>query len=75
MFQAPGTQNQIVVFRSNTLQEIQIELSVGETLRIGDYTVTLLEIDGDELVVELDSDGDWGDSPELDELRESLQFS
>lgn len=57
------------------MQELQLELSVGESVRIGRYTVTLLEVDGDELVVELDADGDGGGySPELEELREALQL-
>lgn len=40
------------------MQEHLIELSVGDTLRIGDHTVTIVGIDGDELCLELNHDGE-----------------
>jgi hypothetical protein len=47
--------------------ERQVELSVGQTLQIGDVLMTIVEIEGDEIHVKLD-DGDdcWAD----DERRE-----
>lgn len=32
----------------------EVELCVGETLRIGQYRVTVVEIDGDEIVFQVD---------------------
>ncbi|MEW4486959.1 hypothetical protein AB1L42_02700 [Thalassoglobus sp. JC818] len=39
------------------MQEHLIELSVGETFQVGEYTVTLLDVEGDELALEIMEDG------------------
>jgi hypothetical protein len=41
--------------------ERQVELSVGQTLQIGDVLMTIVEIEGDEIHVRLDNgdDDDW----------------
>ncbi len=39
------------------MQERLIELSVGETVQVGEYTVTIVAIEGDELRFEIDEDG------------------
>jgi len=54
------------------------ELSIGQTLQVGQYKVTLLDVEGEELCVQIDG-ADDGDIPEdiglenllsLDELFE-----
>lgn len=50
------------------MQEHLIELCVGETLQVGRYRVTLLQVQGDELSIEVDGDGDC----DLNELSEIL---
>ncbi|WP_139228565.1 hypothetical protein [Planctomicrobium piriforme] len=52
------------------MQEHLIELRVGQTLQVGQYKVTLLEIDGDELCVQIDGqdDGGWCDGFSSDDL-------
>lgn len=48
--------------RGETLvQEHLIEMSVGETIQVGQYSVTLLDVNGDELCVEINGDDrdDW----------------
>lgn len=49
------------------MYERQVELSVGQTLQIGDVLMTIVDIEGDEIHVRLD-DGteEWAD----DERRE-----
>jgi len=54
--------------RRNLVQEHLIELCVGETLQVGRYRVTLLQVDGDELSIEVDGDGEY----DLNELAEAL---
>jgi len=39
-----------------------IELCVGETLQVGQYKVTLLDVDGEELCVQIDG---WDDGSSL----------
>jgi sRNA-binding carbon storage regulator CsrA len=36
------------------VQEYEFELQVGDTLQVGDYTVTVVDIDGDEVSVRID---------------------
>jgi hypothetical protein len=36
------------------VQEHQFELQVGDTLQVGDYTVMVVDIDGDEVSVRID---------------------
>jgi len=43
--------------RRQPVQERLIELSVGETVQVGEYTVTIVAIEGDELRFEIDEDG------------------
>jgi hypothetical protein len=43
------------------VQEHLIELSIGETLQVSQYKVTLLEINGDELCLQVVSDDDHDD--------------
>lgn len=50
-----------------------IELRVGEALQVGQYTVRLLEVDGAELHLEIEGDGqDGGDGFASDLLLEEL---
>ncbi len=42
------------------MQEHLIELSVGETLQVGEYTVTIVSVEGDELCFEIIDDGQNG---------------
>ena len=42
------------------MQEHLIELSVGETFQVGEYIVTLLDVDGDQLAFEIIEDGQTG---------------
>jgi hypothetical protein len=37
------------------MAERELELSVGETLQIGDYLVTIIDIDGDEVSFRVDN--------------------
>lgn len=46
--------------RRDLVQEHLIELSVGDTIQVGEYRVTVLQINGDELSIEVDGDGDYG---------------
>ncbi len=39
------------------MQEHLIELSVGETLQVGEYTVRIVTVEGDELCFEIVDDG------------------
>jgi len=49
------------------VQEHLIELCVGETIQVGQYRVTLLQVDGDELNIEVDGDdgAGWTGIPEV----------
>jgi hypothetical protein len=42
------------------VQEQLIELSIGETLQVGQYKVTLLDVEGDELCLQVISDENDG---------------
>ena len=55
--------------RRELVQEHLIELCVGETLQVGCYRVTLLQVNGDELSIEVDGDGEF----DLEEIAEALQ--
>lgn len=46
--------------RRDLVQEHLIELSVGDTIQVGEYRVTVLQINGDELSIEVDGDGGYG---------------
>lgn len=37
------------------MQEQEIEMQVGETVQVGDYLVTVIDIDGDEVSVRIDA--------------------
>lgn len=37
--------------------EHEVELSVGQILQIGELTVTILDIDGDQVHLQIDNDG------------------
>ena len=47
----------IKTVQEQTVQEHLIELSVGETLQVGEYTVTVVSVEGDELCFEIVNDG------------------
>ncbi len=55
------------------MQQHLIELSVGETLQVGQYTVTLLDIDGDALSIEIEGFDDHGDRAEMDSDSDVLE--
>ncbi len=40
------------------MEEYEFELQVGDTLRLAEYTVTVVDIDGDEISVRIDSEDD-----------------
>lgn len=40
------------------MSERQVELTVGESVRIGDVVVTIVEIEGDQIHVRIDDDDD-----------------
>jgi co-chaperonin GroES (HSP10) len=40
------------------VQEYEFELQVGDTLQLDEYTVTIVDIDGDEISVRIDSEDD-----------------
>ncbi len=40
------------------MQEHLIELRIGETLQVGQYKVTVIDVDGDELCVQIDGHDD-----------------
>lgn len=37
------------------MQKQELEVQVGDTLHIGDYTITIVDLDGDEVGVRIDS--------------------
>lgn len=43
--------------RRHPVQERLIELSVGETVQVGEYTVKVVAVDGDEIRFEVEEDG------------------
>ena len=53
------------------MQERLIELSVGETLEVGQYSVTIVAINGDELCLEIYEDGQ---EAELESIPEDLNM-
>lgn len=55
------------------MQERLIELSVGETLHVGQYTVTVVAVEGEELCFEIDNGGQ-NESDEFT-LNEELALS
>lgn len=42
------------------MQEHLIELSVGETIQVGQFSVTLVGVNGDELCIEIEGDDQGG---------------
>ncbi|WP_437202439.1 hypothetical protein [Planctomicrobium sp. SH664] len=42
------------------VQEHLIELSVGESIQVGEYFVRILDVNGDELCIEIDGDDQGG---------------
>lgn len=55
------------------VQEHLFELSIGQTLQVGLYKVTLLDVDGEDLCVQiegLDDDGDFTDPLNKNSTRE-----
>lgn len=54
------------------MQERLIELSVGETLHVGEYTVTVVAVEGDELSFEIREDGHFGEADLLQESGDML---
>lgn len=49
----------VLVSRDDTwrsfVQKQELEVQVGDTLHIGDYTITIVDLDGDEVGVRIDS--------------------
>lgn len=41
------------------MYERQVELSVGQVLQVGEVLLTILDIDGDEIHVQVDTDEDF----------------
>lgn len=42
------------------MNESEVELSAGETVQIGDYSVTIVDVDGDRIHFRIDSADDCG---------------
>ncbi|WP_437194561.1 hypothetical protein [Planctomicrobium sp. SH527] len=55
------------------MQEYQIELRVGETLQLGQYAVTVVDIDGDNFCFLIDGGDDHGEFSGVPE--ENLEFA
>jgi hypothetical protein len=51
------------------VQEHLIEMSIGETIQVGQFAVTLLDVNGGELCIEIDG-GEGGDWSELEPTTE-----
>jgi hypothetical protein len=49
--------------RSFTVFEQQVELEVGQVLQVGEVLLTILDIDGDSIHVQIESDDDRLDEP------------
>jgi len=47
------------------VREFEIELEIGDVLRIGEYSITLLDIDGKTVCVRIDGEEDWLESPQF----------
>ncbi len=60
--------------RRDVVQEHLIELSIGDTLQVGQYKVTLLDVDGGELCFQIDGDddGDCGNTLLPEDLLEPV---
>ncbi len=59
--------------RRDMVQEHLFELSIGQTLQVGLYKVTLLDVDGEDLCVQidgLDDDGNVTDPLNTDSMHE-----
>lgn len=54
------------------MYERQVELSVGQTLQIGDVLMTIVDIEGDEIHVKLDEGNESWEGAERRELVLSL---
>jgi hypothetical protein len=44
------------------VHELELELEVGEVLTLGDYTLTLLDIDGNDVCIRIDEPGSFSES-------------
>ena len=51
---APGSYRFAICVRSDAVYERQVELTVGQTLQVGDVMLTIVEIDGEEIHFRLD---------------------
>ncbi len=40
------------------MQELSLELAIGDTVQIGDHRLTVIDIEGDEIQFDLESDGE-----------------
>ena len=54
------------------MEQHLIELSLGEAVQVGQYTVTLLSIEGDEFCIEIDGEEDYGIAQASELPEESL---
>jgi hypothetical protein len=50
------------------VHELELELEVGEVLTLGDYTLTLLDIEGDDVCIRIEEPGEFSGSLPLDAL-------
>jgi hypothetical protein len=53
------------------VNELQIDLAIGETVQIGPYHITLVDIEGGETHLKIDSD--WGDVEDAVRLGEEIR--
>lgn len=52
------------------MEQQEIELSIGDTFQVGDYFVTVIDIEGDEISVKIETE--LGEEINIDELHVSL---
>ena len=50
--------------RSDIVEPLEIELEVGETLILGDHKLTLMDVDGEQVAVKLESPDDYYFDPD-----------
>ncbi|QDU09492.1 hypothetical protein V202x_28670 [Gimesia aquarii] len=55
------------------VQSLELELSIGDTIQIGDQFLTVVDIEGDEILFQLDSGDPPNPKPETDSNSQSYR--
>lgn len=58
-----GRRNRFGPVRRNSVQEVEIELHLGETIQVGDNFYTVIDIDGGEVNIRVDSFEEFTELP------------